>query len=101
MDDLQKGEILIYQTENGDTKIDVYLEDGSVWLPQSSIAYLYQTTPQNIIMHTKNIYNDGELDEVSTCKQSLQVQIEGGRSIKRKIKYYNNAPIVKLVQNIV
>ena len=89
MNDYQKGEILIYQTEHGDTKIDVFLEDGTVWLPQSSIARLYQTTPQNIIMHTRNIYSDGELNEATTCKQSLQVQIEGNRSVKRKVKYYN------------
>ena len=89
MDELQKGEILIYQSESGDTKIDVYLEDGTVWLPQSLIAELYQTSPQNIIMHTRNIYKDGELTEASTCKQSLQVQIEGSRSVKRNVKYYN------------
>jgi hypothetical protein len=89
VDELQKGEILIYQSEGGDTKIDVFLEDGTVWLPQSSIARLYQTTPQNIIMHTRNIYGDGELIETATCKQSLQVQIEGSRSVKRSVKYYN------------
>ena len=89
MDELQKGEILIYQSESGDTKIDVYLEDGTVWLSQALIADLYQTTPQNIIMHTRNIYKDGELDETATCKKSLQVQIEGDRSVRRSVKYYN------------
>ena len=89
MDKLQKGEILIYQSESGDTKIDVYLEEGTVWLSQALIAELYQTTPQNIIMHTRNIYNDGELIEAATCKQSLQVQIEGKRSVRRTVKYYN------------
>ena len=58
MDNQQKGEILIYQSEGGDTKIDVYLEDGTVWLSQALIAELYQTTPQNIIMHTRNIYKE-------------------------------------------
>ena len=76
MDELQKGEILIYQSENGNTKIDVYFEDGTVWLSQALIAELYQTTPRNIIMHTKNIYKDGELTEVATCKHSLQVQMK-------------------------
>jgi hypothetical protein len=89
MDELQKGEILIYQSESGDTKIDVYLEDGTVWLSQALIAELYQTTPQNVIMHTKNIYKDGELTEEATCKQSLQVQNEGGRTVKRTVKHYN------------
>jgi hypothetical protein len=89
MNELQKGEILIYQSESGDTRIDVFLEAGTVWLPQVSIAKLYQTTPQNIIMHTRSIYKDCELAEVVTCKQSLQVQIEGNRSVKRNVKYYN------------
>ena len=89
MNELQKGEILIYQSESGDTKIDVYLEDGTVWLSQALIAELYQTTPQNIIMHTRNIYKDGELDETATCKKSLQVQIEGNRSVQRTVKFYN------------
>ena len=89
MDELQKGEILIYQTEKGTTKIDVFLEDGTVWLSQASIASLYQTTAQNIVMHTKNIYKDSELDESATCKKSLQVQIEGSRTVKRTIKFYN------------
>ena len=87
MDELQKGEILIYQSESGDTKIDVYLEDGTVWLSQALIAELYQTTAQNIIMHTKNIYKDCELTEAATCKQSLQVQIEGNRTVRRSVKY--------------
>ncbi|MDR1656906.1 MAG: virulence RhuM family protein [Deltaproteobacteria bacterium] len=89
MNELQKGEILIYQSESGDTKIDVYLEDGTVWLSQALIAELYQTTPQNIIMHTRNIYKDGELEEAATCKQSLQVQVEGNRSVRRSVKFYN------------
>jgi len=89
MDELQKGEILIYQTENGDTKIDVFLEDGTVWLSQASIANLYQTTPQNIIMHTRNIYKDNELSEAATCKKSLQVQNEGNRTVKRSVNFYN------------
>ena len=59
MDELQKGEILIYQAESGDTKIDVYLEDETVWLSQALIAELYQTTPQNIIMHTKGFFRRG------------------------------------------
>ena len=89
MNELQKGEILIYQSESGDTKTDVYLEDGTVWLSQALISELYQTTPQNIIMHTRNIYKDGELDETATCKKSLQVQIEGNRSVRRTVKFYN------------
>jgi hypothetical protein len=89
MDEQRKGEILIYQSESGDTKIDVYFQEGTIWLSQALIAELYQTTPQNIIMHTKNVYNDGELTEAATCKQSLQVQVEGKRKVRRSVKYYN------------
>jgi len=89
MDDYQKGEVLIYQTESGETKIDVFLESETVWLSQAAIAKLYQTTPQNITIHTGNIYKDGELSESATCKHHLQVQTEGNRSVKRSIKFYN------------
>ncbi len=57
------GRILIYQNEKGDTKIDVYFEDDTIWMTQKNIAELYQTTPQNITLHIKNIYTDGELEE--------------------------------------
>lgn len=89
MDINQKGDILVYQTEKGETKIDVFMEDGTVWLNQASIAQLYQTTPQNVTKHIKNIYVEGELDENRTCNYYSQVQIEGGRNIHRKIKFYN------------
>lgn len=79
------GRILIYQNEKGDTKIDVYFEDDTIWMTQKNIAELYQTTPQNITLHIKNIYTDGELEESATCKNYLQVQNEGYRQVKRAI----------------
>lgn len=82
-------DILIYQTEDGNTKIDVRLEDETVWMTQKAIAELYQTTPQNITLHIKNIYEERELVEESTCKLYLQVQNEGTRQVKRKAKHYN------------
>lgn len=82
------GNILIYQTEKGDTKIDVFFQNSNIWMNQSAIATLYNTTPQNITMHICNIYADGELYELSTCKEFLQVQTEGERQIKRKKKHY-------------
>ena len=82
-------DILIYQTEDGKTKIDVRLENETVWMTQKAIAELYQTTPQNITLHVKNIYEEGELEEKSTCKYYLQVQSEGSREVKRKAKHYN------------
>ena len=83
------GNILIYQTEQGNTKIDVFFESETIWMTQKNIAELYQTTPQNITLHIKNIYIEKELDESSTCKEYLQVQTEGDRQIKRISKHYN------------
>lgn len=83
------GKILIYQNEKGDTKIDVYFTEDTIWMTQRTMAELYQTTPQNITTHIKNIYEDGELDMDSTCKDYLQVQSEGDREVQRARKFYN------------
>ncbi len=83
------GDMLIYQNEKGDTKVDVYFCEQDVWMSQAAIARMYNTTPQNITMHIKNIYEDGELVEEATCKEFLQVQTEGTRQIKRNKKHYN------------
>ncbi len=83
------GDILIYQNEKGDTKVDVYFGGDSVWMTQKSIAKLYQTSSQNITLHIKNIYKDEELDEKVTCKNCLQVQNEGIRQVQREVKVYN------------
>ena len=83
------GKILIYQNEKGDTKIDVYFEEDTIWMTQRSMAELYEVTPQNITLHIKHIYQDGELDPAATCKQYLQVQTEGARKIRRNTKLYN------------
>ena len=83
------GKILIYQNEKGDTKVDVYFAEDTIWMTQRTIAELYQTTPQNITTHIKNIYEDHELSEEATCKNYLQVQLEGGREVHRARKFYN------------
>jgi len=83
------GELLFYQTEEGNTKVEVRIEEDTVWMTQASIAELYDTTPQNITIHLKNIFDDDELNESSTCKYYLQVQTEGEREIRRKLKHYN------------
>lgn len=83
------GKILIYQSEKGDTKVDVYFAEDTIWMTQRTMAELYQTTPQNITLHVKNIYEDGELDSDPTCKDFLQVQTEGGREVQRARKFYN------------
>ena len=83
------SEILLYSTEDGGAKIEVRMEDETVWLSQKQMSELFQTTPQNITTHIKNIYQEGELQEVGTCKDYLQVQSEGSRKIKRNIQLYN------------
>lgn len=83
------GKILIYQNEKGDTKVDVYFAEDTIWMTQRTMAELYQTTPQNITTHIRNIYEDHELDEEATCKDYLQVQLEGGREVHRARKFYN------------
>ncbi len=80
-----KSELIMYQTEDGKIRIEVRLQDESVWLSQKLMAELFQTTSQNITIHLKNIFNEGELDEMATCKDFLQVQIEGNRS-KLRVK---------------
>jgi hypothetical protein len=89
-------DILIYQTEDGTTKIDVRLENETVWMTQKAIAELYQTTPQNMTLHIKNIYKEGELVEEATCKNYLQVQNEGNRKVQRQKNFYNLEMIIAI-----
>ena len=93
---VNKSQFLIYQTEKGETKIDVRFQDETVWLTQKTMAELFQVKPQNITMHLKNIYVEGELTEEATCKEFLQVQIEGNREVKRKQKFYNLDAIISV-----
>ena len=79
--------IIIYQTDDGQTAIDVRLENETVWLTQAQMALLFEKTPQNITMHIRNAYSEGELDERATCKEFLQVRREGVREIKRMQKF--------------
>ena len=81
--------IIIYNTEDGKSKINLKLEDGTVWLNQLQIAELFQTTKQNISKHIKAIFEDDELSEVSTVNYQLTVQNEGTREVRRKVAYYN------------
>ena len=85
------GDIIIYQTEDGQTKIDVKFEDENVWLTQSMLAELFDTTKQNISLHLKNIFDEGELDEKSVVKDFLTTAKDGK---KYKTKYYNLDAII-------
>ena len=84
-----KGEILVYKNKDGKIKVDVRLENETVWLTQKAMAELFQVKPQNITMHLKNIFAERELEKEATCKEFLQVQIEGNRDVKREQKFYN------------
>lgn len=90
------GQILIYQTEGGQTKIEVRLEGETLRLNQAALAKLYQTTIPNINIHIKNIYDEGELAEQATVKDYLIVQTEGGRQVSRQIKHYNLDMIISV-----
>ena len=94
--DENKSQIIIYQTENGETKLDVRFQDETVWLSQKLMAELFQTSSQNITIHLKNIFEEGELDENATCKDFLQVQKEGLREVKRTQKFYNLDAIISV-----
>jgi hypothetical protein len=91
-----KGEILLYQSEDGITKIDVRLENETVWLNQYQLEVLFQTDRTSITKHIKNIYESGELAEVSTCAKIAQVQKEGNRTVSRNIAYYNLDMIISV-----
>ncbi|WHN66063.1 RhuM family protein [Cysteiniphilum sp. QT6929] len=91
-----QSQFIIYQTESGKTKIEVRLHDETVWLSQKNMAELFQVTPQNITLHLKNIYQEGELDQNSTCKDFLQVQNEGARKVERVQKLYNLDAIISV-----
>lgn len=88
--------MLIYQDENGITKVSVRLDEDDIWLTQNQIAELYNTTKQNISFHINNIFNDGELSQNSTVKKYLTVQNEGGRKVNRNLDHYNLDMIIAL-----
>ena len=88
--------MLIYQDENGITKVTVRLDEDDIWLTQNQIAELYNTTKQNISFHINNIFNDGELSQNSTVKKYLTVQNEGGRKVNRNLDHYNLDMIIAL-----
>lgn len=91
-----ENEIIIYQTQDGQTKIDVRLENETVWLTQNQMAELFQTTKQNVSSHIKNIFEEGELSENSTVKDYLTVQQEGNRKVSRNVSHYNLDVIISV-----
>ena len=90
-----QNEIIIYQPEES-IKLEVRLEDETVWLTQAQMAELFQTTPQNVTIHIKSIYKEQELEIMGTCKEHLQVRQEGNRIVRRKQKFYNLDVIISV-----
>jgi len=89
-----KSDLLLYRTEDGRTRIEVLLQDETVWMTQATMGELYQTSPQNITLHLKSLYEVAELGRMATCKEYLQVQHEGEREVRRALKFYNLSAIL-------
>lgn len=94
MDD--KGEIIIYQGVDGTPGIEVKVQDETVWLTQQQMAELFQTSRTNVVEHIQHIYDEGELDEGSTCRNFRQVRMEGSREVTRELPFYNLDMIISL-----
>lgn len=90
------NQIVIYQSEDGQTQVDVRLENETVWLTQAQMVELFQTTKQNVSLHVGNVFREGELEQESTVKEYLTVQNEGERKVSRKVKYYNLDVIISV-----
>lgn len=94
--DENKGNIIIYQSEDGNIRLDVRLEEKTVWLTQQQMAELYGSSRTNVVEHIKHIYEEGELQENATCRKFRQVRQEGSREVTREIPYYNLDMIISL-----
>ena len=84
----QYGRIVLYQTEDGSSRIECRFDQETLWLTQAQIAELFETTPQNVTLHLKAIFAEGELTEEATCKEYLQVRQEGKRQVSRSLQHY-------------
>lgn len=93
---LPGGELLLYQTEDGKARVECRFEEGTIWLTQAQMAELFQTSPQNITLHLKAIYEESELEEGATCKDYLQVRQEGGRQVSRSLRHYRLEAILSV-----
>lgn len=96
MENELNNEIIMYQGDGGHLRIQVRIGTENAWLTQSQLSELFGVTPQNITIHLKNIFAEGELDEGRTCKEYLQVQKEGIREVKRMVKMYNLEVVISL-----
>ena len=92
----EQGNIIIYQSEDGVIRLDVRLEDNTVWLTQQQMADLFGSSRTNVVEHIKHIYEDEELNEETTCRKFRQVRQEGNREVTREIPYYNLDMIISV-----
>ena len=90
------GEIIVYESSNGEARVDVRFEDESVWLTQLQMAEVFQSTPENILMHLRNVFSSKELDTEATTKEFLVVRSEGKRRVQRTLKHYNLDAIISI-----
>ena len=90
------SQIQIYQSEDGQVSLQVSLENETVWLNQPQMAMLFDTSTDNISLHLKNIYAEGELDENLTTEDFSVVRQEGKRQVKRTLKHYNLDAIISV-----
>lgn len=93
---INNSEIVIYKTADGITQLDVKLENDSVWLSQSQLIELFQSTKQNVSLHINNVFKEGELDKKATVKEYLTVRQEGNRAVQRNIAHYNLDVIISV-----
>lgn len=91
-----RKKVIIYTSSDGQTQIDVRLEDETLWLTQQQIAELFQTSRTNVVEHIKHIYEEKELEENSTCRNFRQVRTEGTRQVERELPFYNLDMIISL-----
>ena len=85
-EDDPQNKVILYRAENGRVRVEVEFDGETAWLSQALMAELYQTSPQNITQHIREIYRDNECSEEATCKEVLQVRQEGDRRVRRSIK---------------
>ena len=93
---MEEKKVIIYTSSDGQTQIDVRLEDETLWLTQQQIAELFQTSRTNVVEHIKHIYEEKELEENSTCRNFRQVRTEGTRQVERELPFYNLDMIISL-----
>ena len=90
------GEILVYESPDGDVRVDVRLEQETVWLSQRDMGTVFGKTPENILMHLRNVFSSGELEAEATTKDFLVVRTEGRRRVRRQVKHYNLDAIISV-----